>query len=96
MRKELEAVTEFKRNYTGNDTAELGPFDVSYYLELMDKENDQFLDEAELSEYFPLEHVVNTTLDIYQELLSLKFKKVECQAWLEEISCYRAYDEESE
>lgn len=61
----------------------------------MDEENEDFLDEEKLAEYFPLEHVIETTLEIYQELLSLKFRKIECQAWIENVPCYRVHDEES-
>jgi hypothetical protein len=34
------------------------------------------VDDEKIKEYFPLEKVVNSTLEIYQELLGLKFKEV--------------------
>jgi Zn-dependent oligopeptidase len=58
LRKELEEITEFKRNQTNNATDELGPYDVNYYIEKMDQETDTYFDEFELADYFPLEHVI--------------------------------------
>ena len=34
------------------------------------------VDDEKIKEYFPLEKVVNSTLEIYQELLGLKFTEV--------------------
>jgi len=32
--------------------------------------------EKDLAQYFPAEHVKNATMEIYQDLLGLKFKKL--------------------
>ncbi len=62
----------------------------------MMKEEQLNIDEEEIKKYFPMEHVVQSTLDIYQELLSLKFTKVKNpHTWHEEVSCFRVYDKES-
>ena len=45
LRKELDEVRDYKRNVTNDTTAELGPYDLYYYLEKMDKENDNYFDE---------------------------------------------------
>ena len=95
MRKELKEITDFKRNHTGDPSAELGPYDVAYYGPLMDKASDEF-DKDELKKYFPLDHVISTTVNIYEELLGLKINKADCQTWAEGIPCYRTYDETSQ
>ena len=95
-RKELDILTKFKRNVTGNATDELGPYDVDYFLRKYDEEQDNDIDEVEISRYFPLEHVVNTTLDIYQDLLGLKFKKMDCMLWVENTTCHRVHDSDSD
>jgi Zn-dependent oligopeptidase len=93
LRKELDEIRDFKRNQTEDPTAELGPYDMYYYVEQMDKETETYFDESEMAEYFPLDHIVETTIDIYAELLSLKFHKMEgVSTWMENIPCYRVYD----
>jgi Zn-dependent oligopeptidase len=40
------------------------------------------INETLLSEYFPAEHIKEKTMEIYQELLGLEFKKIEgAKAW---------------
>ena len=47
------------------------------------------VDEAALRRYFPLEHTKSTILSIYEELLSLRFEKVEdARVWHEDVECY--------
>jgi thimet oligopeptidase len=49
--------------------------------------------EEELREYFPAEHVKEVTMEIYQELLGLKFRKLEkAKTWHELVSCYEVKD----
>ena len=53
------------------------------------KEKFYSIDEEKIKEYFPTEHVVKETMDIYQELLGLKFTQVpNVQPWHEEASMY--------
>ena len=53
------------------------------------------LNETELNQYFPVPHIVKTTLEIYEELLGLKFKNVECSVWAKQVTCHRVYDSET-
>jgi len=47
------------------------------------------VDEAALRQYFPLDHVKNEILSIYQELLGLIFTRVyDAQVWHPEVQCY--------
>lgn len=53
--------------------------------------------EEQLREYFPAEHVKEVTMDIYQELLGLKFRKLEnANTWHKDVSCYEVRDSESD
>lgn len=54
-------------------SAELEPQDTIYYQDMMKLVKG--VDELEISKYFPLEHVVETTAEIYHELLGLNFEK---------------------
>jgi Zn-dependent oligopeptidase len=44
----------------------------------MDKETENYFDESEMAKYFPVEHVLNVTFEIYQELLGLQIYQVDC------------------
>jgi len=56
------------------------------------------VDAEKIKEYFPLDHVVETTLDIYQELLSLIFEELPkgtYWTWHKEVRCFQVKDKES-
>lgn len=59
------------------------------------KEQSYSVDEEAIKEYFPTDHVIDVTLDIYQELLGLKFTKLQdAQVWHPDASCYLVEDGE--
>jgi Zn-dependent oligopeptidase len=90
---DLEGLTDMKRKHTGDDSAVFEPWDLAYYTGLMEAEVG--VDEMTLRDYFPSEHVVAVTLEIYQELLGLEFHDSECSVWHEDVTCYKAYDAKS-
>ena len=54
------------------------------------------MDTEKVREFFPLDHVVATTLEIYQELLSLRFEEVpkgRFQTWHQEVHLFAVYDQ---
>ena len=54
------------------------------------------IDEDKVKEYFPAENVKVVTMDIYQELLGLDFKKLpDVQTWHPEVFCYEVKDKAS-
>ena len=64
------------------------PWDSSFYTNVL-KEKFYAIDEEKIKEYFPTDHVVNQTLEIYQELLGLKFTEIpNAVVWHEEVTCY--------
>jgi Zn-dependent oligopeptidase len=89
-------VTDFKRSITGNKTDELSAYDFEYYLAKMDKKNGDEIDESEIAKYFPFEHIVQQTMEIYEELLGLKITQIECKAWEPEVTCFFVNDEDSD
>lgn len=88
---EMTELTALKRKDLNDTTAKIEPWDVAYYSD-MQKRQEHDVDEAELKEYFPAEHIVEETMKIYQELLGVKFEDVECQAWQEDVTCHQVYD----
>lgn len=93
VQEDLDALTDMKRKDTGDDSAVLEPWDWAYYAGIMESEIGA--DEQVLKEYFPIEHVVAVTLEIYQELLGLEFHESECSVWHEDVTCYKAHDAKS-
>ena len=54
------------------------------------------VDEKELQNYFPIDHIVATTMEIYETLLGLKIDDADCQVWHESVKCYHVYDSDSD
>lgn len=70
----------------------MNAWDKSFYTNIL-KEKFYSIDEEKIKEYFPTDNVVAVTMEIYQELLSLKFTNVpDAQVWHEEASCYLVQD----
>ena len=61
--------------------------DTSFYHELILKE-EYGVDTEAIRQYFPLDHVVAVTLEIYQELLGLSFTEIpndQFTCWHDEV-----------
>jgi Zn-dependent oligopeptidase len=75
-RDEIRALTNLKRKQTGQYLVSLEPWDVLYYKNMLDEKAG--LNKHEIKKYFPVKHVVHATMDLYEELLGLKFKDNKC------------------
>ena len=92
----MKKLAKFKQKKTHNPKANFESWDWGYYVGRYDEDVLQ-LDENALSEYFPAEHIKQKTMDIYQELLGLKFKKMEgAKTWHKDVSQYEVKDKESQ
>lgn len=57
---------------------------------------DYSVDQEEIAEYFPMQHVVQSTLEIYQELFGVTFSKTENpHVWHPEVIQYSVHDTDS-
>lgn len=85
-----------KKRRTGNSKAVLGAHDVAYLFKQIRKEKFD-IDSDVVKEYFPFEHVKKATLDIYQKLLGIIFKKrTDVKFWHPDVQLYDIHDASGE
>ncbi|XP_035228689.1 thimet oligopeptidase-like isoform X2 [Stegodyphus dumicola] len=74
----------------------LNVWDLRYYITKVE-EKKYVVNQSKLREYFPLSVVTQGLLDIYQELLGLKFRKIEdAEAWNEDVQLFSVEDSSDE
>ena len=74
--------------YAETGSHEIYDHDIMYYVgKLLNESVDQ-----PLRTLFPIDDVTTQMLDIYAEMLSLEFKRVEVEAWHPDVMCYEVYD----
>ncbi|KAJ3076045.1 hypothetical protein HDU98_005994, partial [Podochytrium sp. JEL0797] len=70
----------------------LHQWDVNYYMNQVEKEKFE-VDHEEIKRYFPLQVVTEGLFEIYQTLLSLRFKKVQdAEVWHEDVQMYAVHN----
>ncbi|HVB19953.1 MAG TPA: M3 family metallopeptidase [Candidatus Paceibacterota bacterium] len=81
-----------KKCRTGDTSALLGAHDISYLFKQIRKEKFN-IDSDVVKEYFPFEHVKRATLDAYQKLLGVTFKRrTDVVLWHSDVQMYDVYD----
>lgn len=81
-----------KRQRTGNPRATVGPHDIAYLFKQIWKERFN-IDSDIVKEYFPFEHVKKATLETYQELLGVTFKRrSDLPLWHPDAQMFDVYD----
>lgn len=85
-----------KRRRTGNTKAVLGAHDIGYLFKQIRKEKYD-IDSDVVKEYFPFEHVKQATLNAYQTLLGVVFKRRSgVTLWHPDVQLYDLYDASGE
>jgi len=70
----------------------LNPWDSAYLKEAYKKKHLD-LDDAKMTEYFPVEHVLPGIFSIYQQFLGLRFEEFACNGlWHESVKCISVFD----
>lgn len=90
--KDFAMLEADKRRRTGNPKARLEMHDGGYLFKQIRKERFN-LDSDVIKEYFPFEHVKQATLDAYQTLLKVRFKRrTGVSLWHPDVQLYDVHD----
>lgn len=91
---EMAVLQKFKKEEL-KDSTPLAPWDISYVSNQLKIKKYQ-LDQDLVREYFPARHVINTTMDIYAQLLGVQFKHIEqAPVWAKDVDLFEVTDAES-
>jgi thimet oligopeptidase len=71
--------------------APLDPWDTAFYENQLRKTK-YAVDQNEIKAYFPVQHVIESVLEIYQELLGVKFARVNAPVWHPDVQAYDVSD----
>jgi thimet oligopeptidase len=66
-------------------------WDQTYYENQLQKTK-YAVDQNEIKQYFPVQHVVDSVLGIYQELLGVRFTRSSAAAWQSQVQAYDVAD----
>ena len=87
---------EMRKGYAAADESGVNYWDWRYYnsLQLL---NDYQVDQSKVSEYFPLDRVLEGMFDITQEMFGLRYVEVEDPAvWHPDVQLFEIYDAKSD
>ena len=90
-KEEIEQLADKKRQTTGDPNAKIFAWDKSFYNNLMKNDSEGFVDEEKIKEYLPTEHVIPKCMEIFEEMLKVKFEKVtdnSIDTWHEEVEVH--------
>lgn len=91
----IEVNDEAAKAHGFEPTGKLEAWDRAYALQLV-LARDYQIDSEKISEFFPLEHVVPATLEIYQELFGVRFEKTpNPHVWHPDVTQYSVFDADS-
>lgn len=90
--QDVARLTALKVKETGDPNATLQPWDFAYYDNMLRK-TQYAVDENEVRDYFPVQHTIDSVLNIYHTLLGVDFKQiVPSNAWNAEVLEYAVSD----
>ncbi|KAI9502498.1 metalloendopeptidase [Coemansia spiralis] len=89
---EIEAIKKADKEAAGEPYDGLFNWDFRYYSNLV-KERKHSVSDEEVKQYFPMKEVTRGVLDIYQEILGLRFVKVENpDVWHSDVEMYEVWE----
>ena len=91
--REERSLLEMKRR-DDPSASEVPNADRAYYADKLRKERHSF-DPEEVRQYFPVDRVIAGTLEVYQDLLGLRFREVPAAAWHPDVRLVEISDRSS-
>jgi Zn-dependent oligopeptidase len=92
--QELNKLKSLKAKAKNESVEHLNPWDVLYYQKKLLK-TEYNVDDELVRQYFPLQTVVKGVLDVYQEILSLKFEHDDgARTWNADVQRYSVFDKQ--
>jgi thimet oligopeptidase len=89
---EIATLTALKAKDTGNANTVLQPWDFAYYDNLLRK-TQYAVDQNRVRQYFPVQHTIDSVLNIYHTLLGVDFKQITpANAWNPDVLEYSVSD----
>lgn len=89
---DLQALKTLKQK---DSSVPFGPWDIAYYDNLL-REVRFKIDENEIREHLPLNHVLETMLSVFGDLMNINFKKVlNVPTWHKDVITYEVSDRKS-
>ena len=90
--RDIEELTAAKREHTDDPDAALMLWDWRYYQQRVLREQHQ-IDQFAVAEYFPLEDTLQGMLNVYADLVGVRFTQLEeTQAWHPDVRLYAIED----
>jgi oligopeptidase A len=90
--QDIEELAAAKRAHTGDAEATLEIWDWRYYQQRILREQHD-VDQFAVAEYFPLEATLNGMLEVYADLVGVRFAAIEdAQAWHPDVRLYAIED----
>ncbi|KAJ2042084.1 metalloendopeptidase [Coemansia sp. S16] len=90
--EEIEALKKADKQAAGKPYAGLFGWDYRYYSNLV-KERKHNINDEEVKQYFPIKEVTRSILDIYQNMLSLRFVKIDNPpVWHADVEMYEVWE----
>ncbi|KAJ2030687.1 metalloendopeptidase [Coemansia sp. S3946] len=90
--EEIEAFKKADKQAAGKPYAGLFGWDYRYYSNLV-KECKHNINDEEVKQYFPVKEVTRSILDIYQNMLSLRFVKIDNPSmWNADVEMYEVWE----
>eukprot|EP00834_Sanchytrium_tribonematis_P006307 NODE_453_length_7238_cov_1.750245.p1 type:complete len:653 gc:universal NODE_453_length_7238_cov_1.750245:6450-4492(-) len=83
-KKELQILEDMKGSH-------LNSYDFRYYHNQL-KKRDYAVDEKLIQEYFPVDHVLDSILSLYQSIFDLRIEQVTQDVWHPDVKVYSVFD----
>lgn len=95
LEKDKEILLKAKQEMEDPKAKALQAWDSRYFTNQL-KKRDYSLDDEEIRQYFPKDHVMAGVFDIYSKILGVKFREVKsAKTWSENVTLYETRDAES-